>query len=115
MNDYQLLIMIFTLMGFSEIISGLPLFLEKVKPNWFYGLRYIRTMSTEKIWYKSNKYLGRDIVISGILLVFASLLLLLFKLNATVFEIFLFSLFLIILPVITILIRAFMYLKKLIN
>ena len=113
MNDYQLLITIFILVGLSEIISGLPLLLKKVKPNWFYGLRYLRLMSTEKIWYKSNKYFRRDIVVSGILLILASLLLLIFKSSLSLIEIFLFCLLLIILPVITILIRAFMNLKKL--
>lgn len=113
MNDYQLLIIIFILVGLSEIISGLPLLLEKVKPNWLYGLRFLRTMPTEEIWYKSNKYFGRDIVVSGILLVLASLLLLLFKSSLSVIETFLFCLFLITLPIIIILIRAFIYLKKL--
>lgn len=112
MNDYQLLIIIFILVGLSEIISGLPLLLEKVKPNWLYGLRFLRIMPTEEIWYKSNKYFGRDIVVSGILLVLASLFLLLFKSSLSVIETFLFCLFLITLPIIIILIRAFIYLKK---
>jgi hypothetical protein len=68
-------------------------------------------MPTEEIWYKSNKYFGRDIVVSGILLVLASLLLL-FKPSLSVIETFLFCLFLITLPIIIILIRAFIYLKK---
>jgi uncharacterized membrane protein len=113
MNDYQLLMIIFTLIGLSEIISGLPLFLGKVKPNWYYGLRYVRTISSEKVWYKSNKYFGRDIVVSGIILVLASLLLLLLKTGLSSFEIFLFCLFLIIFPIVIILFRAYKFLKKL--
>ena len=113
MNDYRLFIIIFILVGLSEIISGLPLLLEKVKPNWLYGLRFLRAMSSEEIWYKSNKYFGRDIVVSGILLVLASLILLLFKSSLSLTETFLFCLFFIALPIIIILIGAFIYLKKL--
>ena len=115
MNDYQFLMTVFTLIGLSEIASGLPLFLGKIKPNWAYGLRPVRTIPSEEIWYKSNKYLGRDIVVSGILLTLVSLGLLLFKSSLTLIETFLFCLLLIIIPVILILIRAFMHLKKLMD
>ena len=33
-------------------------------------------MSNKEIWYKSNKYLGRDFIIAGIILIIGSLFLL---------------------------------------
>lgn len=115
MNEYMILIIAFILVGIIEIIMGLPLLLEKVKPNWLYGFRLPGTLSDEEIWYKTNKYVGRDFVVMGILIIFFSLFLLFFMSSFTVFEITFVSIFLIILPMIIIIIRGVIYLKKLKN
>jgi len=115
MNEYLILITAFISLGIMEIILGLPLFLEKVKPNWLYGFRLPSTLSKEEIWYKSNKYVGRDFVVTGILVVFVSLLLIFLKSSFSVFEIILISIFLLTLPIIIIIIRGVIFLKKLKN
>ena len=48
MNSLMLVI-IFALIGFIEIILGIPLLLEKIKPNRFYGFRTSKIMSNKDI------------------------------------------------------------------
>ena len=111
--DSFTLIIIFVLAGFMEVILGMPLLLEKIKPNWFYGFRTPKTMSNKEIWYKSNKYLGRDFIIIGIILIIGSLFLLLPGISFSLAEIAYIELFLTLIPIIIVLIRGFVYLKKL--
>jgi len=44
----------------------------KIKPNWLYGFRLPKTLSDEDICYKTNKYVGRDFIFAGILVIFGS-------------------------------------------
>ena len=67
--DNFTLIIIFVLAGFMEVILGKSMLLGKIKPNWFYGFRTSKTMSNKEIWYKSNKYFGRNLIIIGIILI----------------------------------------------
>jgi uncharacterized membrane protein len=75
MDENILIITIFSLVGTLEIILGIPLLYEKIKPNWFYGFRLPKTVSNKKIWYKVNKQAGKDFIISGITLTIFSLIL----------------------------------------
>ena len=52
--------LVFIFVGMLEIIMGIPLLLEKIKPNALYGFRTPKTRSSDEIWYKVNKYVGRD-------------------------------------------------------
>jgi len=113
MDDYEIIILAFILVGILEIILGIPLLLEKIKPNWLYGFRLPYTLSSDEIWYKSNKYVGRDFIVAGFIVILGSLFLLVFKTDSSVIGISLVSILLIILPIIIILIRAFNYLKEL--
>jgi len=111
--DNFILVIIFVIAGFMEVILGMPLLLEKIKPNWFYGFRTPKTMSNKEIWYKSNKYLGRDFIIIGIILIVGSLFLLTPVNGFSIEEIAYIELFLTLIPIIIVLIRGFAYLKKL--
>ena len=52
----------------SLLIAGLgiPLWLEKVPPNAFYGFRTPLTVNQPDIWYPVNKASGRDLFVSGL-------------------------------------------------
>ena len=52
------------------LILSIPLILEKIRPNYIYGVRLKITYSNENVWYKANKYFGWHLLISGILLIF---------------------------------------------
>ena len=108
-----MLIIVFILVGMLEIIIGIPLLLEKIKPNWLYGFRLTKILSNDEIWYKSNKYVGRDFIIAGIIVIFSSLILLVLTSCLSVIEITMISPLLLIVPLIIIWIRGLIYLHKL--
>ena len=111
--DTFTLTIIFLLIGFMEIILGIPLLLEKVKPNWIYGFRLPKTLSNKEIWYKTNKYAGRDLIVSGMIVTLGSLFLLTLS-GSVSFDLIVFiGVLLIVVPVVLVLVRGLIYLKKL--
>ena len=113
MSIELLLIIITVLIGILYIIIGVPLLFEKVKPNWLYGFRLPKTLSNDEIWYKSNKYVGREFIVAGIVVVFGSLFLLVFKSSFSIIEITWMGASLLTIPLIVVLIKGVIYLKKL--
>ncbi len=87
MDETLLLIILFIFVGILEIILGIPLMFEKIKPNWLYGFRLPKTVSNKKIWYLVNKQAGKDFVISGIILTITSLILLQINTNLDILTI----------------------------
>jgi uncharacterized membrane protein len=67
---------LFILMGIVFVALGLPLKLEKVPPNWFYGFRTPKTLSSKEIWYPVNRVAGIDMIRTGVVLISAGLILL---------------------------------------
>ena len=113
MDTTIFVILLYVLVGCLLIILGLPLLLEKIKPNWLYGFRLPKTMSNKEIWYKSNKYVGRDLIIAGVIVIIGSIFLLIFR-SIFPLEIIVFTgSFLIIIPIVAVLFRGLSYLKKL--
>jgi uncharacterized membrane protein len=55
--------------GVGLLISGLgiPLWLRKVRPNRFYGVRTSVTLGEARAWYEINAAAGRDMVVIGVL------------------------------------------------
>jgi uncharacterized membrane protein len=53
---------------------GVPLMLQSVKPNRWYGFRTPKTLSDPEIWYAVNRVTGRDLLIGGAVLVCVALL-----------------------------------------
>lgn len=49
------------------IVIGLPLAMNRIKPNGTYGFRVSKTLSDERIWYLVNSYYGKGNVLSGII------------------------------------------------
>jgi uncharacterized membrane protein len=113
MDDATIILLVFTISGVAEIIQGIPLMLEKVKPNWLYGFRLPGTVSKKEVWYPVNRYLGRGLVIAGIILVIGTLFLFMVDLGFTLFEKTLVLLFLLIIPLAVVIAGSFYYYKKL--
>lgn len=108
------LIMIYIIVGVLEIILGLPLLFEKIIPNWFYGFRLPKTMSNKEIWYKTNRYVGRDFIVAGIIVIIAALVVLMFQINFNVIATTFILTIVLIVPIIVIIIRGLIYLKKIV-
>jgi hypothetical protein len=50
------------------ILFAVPLWMRMVPPNRFYGIRTHATLGDEQRWYAVNASAGRDLLLSGILL-----------------------------------------------
>ena len=48
--------------------SALPLWLERVPPNRFYGFRTPRLVSNPDLWYPSNRIAGRDLSLAALVM-----------------------------------------------
>lgn len=57
------LVMIAT--GLIMALLGVPLWLQRVPPNSFYGFRTPRTVSDPEVWYPVNRISGRDLTLGG--------------------------------------------------
>lgn len=55
----------YSLAGLLFVVVSLPLILERVGPNRWYGLRVEKTLADERIWYAANKVLGYDLLVAG--------------------------------------------------
>jgi uncharacterized membrane protein len=60
--------------GFLFIGISIPLILEKVPPNSWYGFRVTKTLSNERIWYAANRVAGFDLMLAGIAIAMTTLI-----------------------------------------
>ncbi len=59
---------------FGLLLAGLsvPLLLDKIPPNGWYGFRVPSTLYNEQLWYKVNRYSARWMLLAGIITVVAA-------------------------------------------
>jgi uncharacterized membrane protein len=59
--------MSYLIIGIGLLLIGLaiPLVSKKIPPNRWYGFRTPETLNNEELWYKANRYLGRDLIVYG--------------------------------------------------
>ncbi len=62
---------------FGLLLVGLsvPLLLDKIPPNGWYGFRVPSTLYNPDLWYKVNRYAARWLLLSGIVTVVAAVVL----------------------------------------
>lgn len=63
MNAHTLLV----ITGPLLVLLAIPLWLRRVPPNRFYGVRTRTTFSDEALWYEINARSGRDLALAGAL------------------------------------------------
>ncbi len=115
MDDAFMIIITFLFVGAILILLGIPLLLDKIKPNWFYGFRLPSIVRNKDIWYKINKQAGRDFIIAGVVIIIGMFILLTLKSYFTINQLIIISLLLVNIPLIIIIIRGLVLLKKLKN
>lgn len=54
------------------VLLGVPLWLRRVPPNPFYGVRTRATLGDDAVWYEVNARGGRDLAIAATLYTIAS-------------------------------------------
>ena len=110
MNEYFILSYFFIFIGILEMVFSIPLIYMKIPPNRIYGFRTRETLNNEELWYKANRYGGRDLLIAGILVSIGGLIILLFHMD------FLSSiwigLWLVIIPLIVVTMRSYLFIRK---
>jgi len=113
MDEIFITIFIFILIGAFFILLGIPLLLEKVKPNWFYGFRTPKTVRNKDFWYIVNKQVGREFIIAGIIVVIGSIFMIIFQPILTLIQLIIILLLLIHMSLIIIISRGVILLRKL--
>lgn len=63
------LLWLYILCGMLLVILSLPLIVEKVRPNSYYGFRVSKTLDDPAVWYAVNKYAGKRLLWMGIIYV----------------------------------------------
>ena len=60
------------------ILLAIPLILNKIPPNGWYGVRFEKLFmpGNEELWYKANKYGGIQLLIAGLILTVCVILML---------------------------------------
>jgi uncharacterized membrane protein len=113
MEEQLMITIAYIVVGILQIIIGIPLIFEKIKPNPLYGFRLGKNMPNEYIWYKTNKYVGRDFVLAGFIIIVLSLIFLIYKSNFSLVETAFIGATILITSVVIILIRGLLHFKKL--
>ncbi len=78
MSENTCAALLFSIVGVVYIGLGIPLLLQRVPPNGFYGCRTMKTLSDVNTWYAVNRVTGRDLIIGGVAILFAALAVYLF-------------------------------------
>ena len=67
--------LLFVYVGGSLFLAllALPLIAEKVKPNPFYGFRVPQTLENPALWYPTNKYFAKRLLVVGLVEALAAL------------------------------------------
>lgn len=76
MNEVTRITITFAAVGMLFILISIPLILERVPPNNFYGFRTRKTLSDPKIWYAANRVSGWGLLAAGNLIETVSLVML---------------------------------------
>lgn len=77
MSEVTIDSLLFALVGLMFVGLSIPLILERIPPNRYYGFRTAKTLSEPKIWYEVNRISGNDLLVAGALITLSSLTMLL--------------------------------------
>lgn len=103
----------FTFLSILLIIVSIPLILNKIPPNLYYGFRLKKTLSNEEIWYKANKYGGKSLLAASLFTLIGCLILFLDKGRLFSDGASIFSFVLLMVPIQISILLTLRYIKKL--
>jgi uncharacterized membrane protein len=101
------------LIGLLIIVISIPLLFDKIRPNPWYGFRTPKTMSKPEIWYKANKYMAKNMLVAGIIIMAAFIILPVLRPDFDPDIDVSIILFIFITPILIVIIRSLLYLRKL--
>ena len=100
--------------GILFMILSIPLIMNRIKVNKWYGIRFQETLKDETIWYKTNNKFGKKIFILGIFICVLSSVFYFTEMVPFIYS-FIFMTLLILIGIIVITIQAGSYAKKIGN
>ena len=68
----QTLLYLYITSGILLTVISLPLIVRKIKPNPFYGFRIQQTLDDPEIWYATNQYFAKRLLVVGLVQTLAS-------------------------------------------
>lgn len=66
------LLVMYLIFGGLLIALAIPLLLDKIPPNSWYGFRVPSTLADATLWYKVNRYMARWLLLSGVVTVISA-------------------------------------------
>lgn len=79
MSEVNISLLICAGVGIILVALSIPMAMQKIKPNGWYGFRTPKTLSNEQVWYEANRVAGINLMLAGWLTVIASVALFLFS------------------------------------
>lgn len=61
-----------------SIAVAIPLVMQKVPPNWWYGFRTRKTLSDPNLWYRANYLGGMGLLYAGVIALLINLMMSMF-------------------------------------
>lgn len=113
MKPQLLLTALFVANGLLIAALAIPMGLGRVPRNGWYGFRVPKTLASDDVWYPTNQFMGRDLLVAGVVLTAGSLLLLPFAARLTVDAVAWIGLALTVVPLAVALYRGFRFLAQL--
>ena len=112
MESVAVLVICWFFAGLLITAVSIPLVLGKIPPNRLYGVRTRKTLSNNEVWYKANKYTGKDFLICGLVVSAGALVLWMFKAKLSFSAVSWIGTALLMVPLLVVVVRALSYLKK---
>lgn len=69
------MMVMYVVFGLLLVGLAIPLLLDKVPPNPWYGFRVPSTLNDETRWYKANRHMARGLLVTGIITTLGSIVL----------------------------------------
>ena len=101
------------LLGLLIMGISIPLILQKIPPNPWYGWKTRKSLSNKELWYEMNRYSGKDLFIAGLVVSAGALVLFVFRTKFSEAIIAYLGLALIIIPTVVAVFRGLRYESKL--
>ena len=92
---------------------AIPMMLERVRPNWWYGFRTRKTLSDEGIWYKANAYAGSALLLAGVVTLVGLLVLVVIESSLSYWPFNILGWVVGLVPIVVAIILSFVYVGKL--
>jgi len=111
-HNIEIIHLVTIIIGTLFVLLAIPLILNRIKPNIWYGFRTKKTMSNSRIWYKANKFMGWCLLYAGIFIIVGSIILNSINLSSELYSL-IFILPLILFPLTISVVLSFIYLERL--